>query len=163
MLLTPFLAHPEDIRVNLGGTTRLTNISASVHKTDQSKVIGAGANMVKALTIILKRAAHIKGESVWFEVLEPSHGLKEPETPFKESNDWSESRDTDLANLMDRVLPLIVNGTSTTHVRSEDGRTHLYLQSEEPIPLVVISALNVVFRAIGKGMGRRTVSIHVGH
>lgn len=161
MAVSPFISHPEHVQVQVSGHSQARNIAMMVHRTDQSMVIGGQARMVQALKALLRQMAAIRNERIWFEILEPQIGVKEREIPFDPKHNWNSSDDACIGDAMKGILKLIYDLDFEVHVKSSSDRTDIEISSLTSFPIEVLSALGVVFRAIGKGMGRKSVAINV--
>ena len=155
-LITPFIAHPDCIRLQENTRDRHTELLAQVHKTDHSHVIGSNARMVLSLRRLLHAVARKRGETVFFQVLEPAVGTKENEERFKPKETWEEEDDRKLEHLLEMVSKESVEEPDSHHVHSVRDATYLHLTSRRPLSLEDQGALAVIFRAIGRGMGRAT-------
>lgn len=160
LLTEKFLAFPQSIIVHEYQEGNLTKIVVECDRADISRLIGTGAVMVRAIRTILTRIGDLNGEKIWFRIIEPKEGSVKHGDPFKPKDDWMDKDDEAVADIMDQAGKALFQGEFCVHVRSDGDVTKLYIHLQRECPFETIAALQVIFKAIGKGMGRKAIIVN---
>jgi len=157
-LITEFIAHPEDLEINLKRFQNIVSISWRGHRTDTSRMIGTAGATYQSLRAYVKLVGEQHGYYVDLErVQDPIVGNMERYEPFKANPNWRK------AEIMELFREAVRAGCRHDVVQVESGdvgenRTGLcaYICKLETLSTETIlrTQLKHIFGVIGNPNGR---------
>lgn len=160
-LACEFVTHQKDLEVDAEPKKDGVRVLIRGNKEDAGKLIGSGGATAKAMTTLVDIAA--KNNNGWAGkvlVMEPTHGKEFKRTAFVPNPKWK--RHDDMSRLLMEAVVFIfpgIHASVTIHHAKDPAMPHTGLaiatKSPSKLPIIVESALNTIFHAIGNQQGHR--------
>lgn len=154
-LLSHYVEFPNDLRLGVTYKSNAVLIIIQPSPSDFGKVIGKESRALDALETLLNLKGSLYGNIIRIRLVEPEERVIVPRTDRKIRADWGEADNKRMADLLVWVIDQTSAINASVTVRPGSGETLLTIYSLSPMPMVVVDAINTIFRAIGAKQGWR--------
>lgn len=162
-LTSLYVTYPEQLRIEarlLDNGTVLVKFPGRHAKEDHGKLIGGGGKNFNALRHLLFEFGKMRESKVFLEIMEPIGKRAKIAPGFKPDPYWA--REREMSELLQETCRLIfpfdvmvsVHGINISH-ENPTGATNLVIHTDCDINPETLSALNLIFAAIGRNTGRK--------
>lgn len=158
-LVQSFIAHPAELKVTAQEGPDWITVRPHCDSRDFGRIVGAGGNTYKLLTILMELAGQKAGKKFILQRIPNTNGPRETIRPAQPKHDWN-AQDTAFAQ---GVLKNILNGVLVHDAKitpSGDAKRTVFkikLNDNEPLEIqheALTVTVSRILNAIGRAHGR---------